>query len=106
MHSNNGTTSIQIREGIAHINGSRQFINSADYPYFRDDRRNWADRLDKLKALGHEVITCYIPWRHHEIEIDGTRRLDFSGKTSPNRDVIGCLKLCQEKGLQVIAKPG
>jgi beta-galactosidase len=101
-----GPSSTQIRDGIARIHGQNRFLNSTDYPYFRDDARNWSDRLDKLKALGHEFITCYFPWRHHEIEIDGSRRFDFTGETAPNRDVIGFLKLCQEKSLKVIAKPG
>jgi beta-galactosidase len=106
MQSNNGSESIQIRDGITCFDGRYAFLNSTDYPYFRDDRRNWADRLDKLKALGHDVVTCYLPWRHHEVEVDGIRRYDFDGETSPNRDVIGFLKLCQEKGLKVVAKPG
>jgi len=106
MRLKNGPSSIQIREGIAYFNGGRRFLNSADYPYFRDDRHNWADRLDKLKALGHEMVACYIPWRHHEIEVGGIRRFDFTGETLPNRDVIGFIKLCQERGLKVIAKPG
>ena len=106
MESIIGPSSIQIREGITYFNGRSHFLNSTDYPYFRDNSQNWADRLDKIKALGHEVVACYIPWRHHEIEIDGVRRFDFNGETCPNRDVIGFLKLCQEKGLKVIAKPG
>jgi len=106
MNTMIGPSSIQIREGITYFNGRNHFLNSTDYPYFRDNPQNWADRLDKIKALGHEVVACYIPWRHHEIEIDGVRRFDFNGETSPNRDVIGFMKLCHEKGLKVIAKPG
>lgn len=106
MLSEKGSSPVQIRDGIVYVQGRRRFLNSTDYPYFRDDACNWPDRLDKLKALGHEVIACYIPWRHHEIEIDGVRRYDFEGETSANRNVIGFIKMCHQRGLKVIAKPG
>ncbi len=99
-------TSAKILDGISYFDGRKHFLNSTDYPYYRDDPDNWADRLEKLKSLGHAVLACYIPWRHHQLEIDGVRRYDFHGETYPNRDVFSFLKLCQEKGLKVIAKPG
>ncbi len=95
-----------IENGVFYLNGKKTFLNSTDYPYYRDDPRNWADRLEKIKSLGNDLVSFYIPWRHHEIEIDGNRRYDFRGETLPNRDVIGFLELCQKLELKAIFKPG
>lgn len=106
MKTNDTNPSNEIRSGVYFYNHQKRFLNATDYPYFRDKPENWSGRLDKIKSLGHEIVTCYIPWRHHEIETDGIRRFDFNGETSPNRNVIGFLQLCREKHLKVIIKPG
>ena len=95
-----------VADGKNITNVIKEFLISTDYPYFRDDPKNWEDRLNKIKSLGISVLTSYIPWRHHEIEINGKRQCDFTGKTSPNRDVVGFFQLCQEMEFKVIAKPG
>lgn len=98
------STPLSLQRGVAHTNGQPRLLVSADYPYYRDYRQNWADRLARLKALGITVITAYIPWRHHQLS--PTTEPDFSGQTQPNRDVLAFLSLCQELELAVIAKPG
>lgn len=96
----------RIKDGVFTVNGKHQFFASADYPYFRDDPANWPDRLEKLKRIGHTVITIYIPWRHHDLLNNGQRQYDFTGKTLASRNVIGFIRLCQEKGLSLVIKPG
>lgn len=81
-----------------------------EYPYFRDDADSWRPRLLQLRSLGARVISTYIPWRHHEVrddvgDGDGTS-YDFDGRTRPNRDVRGLVRLCSELGLSVLLKPG
>jgi Glycosyl hydrolases family 35 len=80
----------------------------AEYPYYRAEPGAWADNLRALKDLGATVITAYVPWRLHELdpETDGERGYDFTGRTDPQRDVIGFCKLVQEAGLSAILKPG
>jgi len=97
---------VEIRNGVIYLEGKPLYLSSADYPYFRDRSKNWDDRLEKLKNCGIKAITCYLPWRHHELQIDGKRYFDFVGKTQDNRNLIRFLQLCQKKGLLVIAKPG
>ncbi|UBU09954.1 beta-galactosidase [Nonomuraea gerenzanensis] len=96
---------IEVRDGVAVVDGVPRVLVTADYPYYRDDPAVWADRLRAVRdGLGIEVITCYLPWRHHQPEA-GTAP-DFTGLTHPSRDVIGFLALCHELGLRVVAKPG
>ncbi|MEV0385118.1 beta-galactosidase [Nonomuraea sp. NPDC050643] len=96
---------IEIRDGVAVVDGVPRVLVTADYPYYRDDPAVWADRLRAVRdELGIEVITCYLPWRHHQPEAGSAP--DFTGVTHPARDVIGFLALCAELGLRVVAKPG
>ncbi|GAA3657226.1 hypothetical protein GCM10022224_020400 [Nonomuraea antimicrobica] len=96
---------IEVRDGVAVVDGVPRVLVTADYPYYRDDPAVWADRLRAVRdELGIEVITCYLPWRHHQPEA-GTAP-DFTGLTHPARNVTGFLELCRELGLGVVAKPG
>lgn len=92
-----------IENGVLKIDGRSLFIIASDYPYYRDTPENWPDRLRKIKAAGVNVLTFYIPWRHH-LQSDGT--FDFEGRTAPNRDVKLFLRMCEKFGFFVIVKPG
>lgn len=80
----------------------------AEYPYYRADPGAWTENLRALKALGATVITAYVPWRLHELdpEIDDESGYDFTGRTHPQRDVVGFLGKVAEAGLKAILKPG
>ncbi|TDA66057.1 MAG: hypothetical protein D9V45_03685 [Chloroflexi bacterium] len=95
---------LTIHQGAVTISDQPVMLVSADYPYYRDRPDNWRDRLTQLKALGLQVVTCYIPWRHHQP--DAASQPDFTGATQPNRNVIGFLQLCKELDLAVVVKPG
>ena len=60
---------IDIVDGILIIDDKKSFLLSADYPYYRDSRRNWDLRLKKIRDMGVDTVTCYIPWRHHRAKI-------------------------------------
>ncbi|GAA3562689.1 hypothetical protein GCM10022419_049190 [Nonomuraea rosea] len=96
---------IEVRDGVAVVDGVPRVLVTADYPYYRDDPAVWADRLRGVRdELGIEVVTCYLPWRHHQP--DPGAAPDFTGATRPSTDVVAFLELCEELGLRVIAKPG
>lgn len=95
---------LYLEHGTVYLNGQPHLFITADYPYYRDPAEVWEDRLAKLKSLGLEVISAYIPWRHHQLTPD--MEPDFTGQTQPNRNVIRFFELCQSLNLAVIAKPG
>lgn len=95
--------SVKTQEGVFIKDGKPQILATADYPYYRDNRDDWSGQLDNLKKMGIEVVTCYIPWRHHSVR---RNEFDFTGKRRPNTDVLHFLKLIQDKGMSVIVKPG
>jgi len=97
-------TAVRIEKGVCYVDGRRKMLVTADYPYYRDERSHWADRLRKIRDCDIDVVTAYIPWRHHQPERGVLP--DFDGRTRENRDVLGFLDLCRDLGLGVIAKPG
>lgn len=96
----------EMKDGIFYLNKKPIFITSADYPYYRDDPKNWDDRLKKIKAAGIDVVTFYTPWRHHMLKTGNKCVVDFDGKTQGNRGVKAFVKLCAKNRLWLIVKPG
>lgn len=93
-----------IQDGVVFVDQKPMVFNSSDYPYYRDESTLWTEKLIALKKIGIQVISAYIPWRHHQI--DPAEKPDFSGRTQSNRDAHRFLNICQENGLSVILKPG
>jgi len=98
-------TSLNMRRGLLFVNDAPRMLLSADYPYYRDDPQHWAQRLTQLRDRCHvEIITFYIPWRHHQPAYGAP--YDFIGQTQPNRNVIQFIQEIRALGLWAIAKPG
>lgn len=81
------------------VQGKRKFLHCASIHYFRFPREEWREVLWKAKLAGIECIDTYFAWNVHE-PIENV--WDFSG----NLDCDAYLSLCEELGLQVIARPG
>lgn len=77
-------------------------VVSGEVHYWRLDPDQWEDRLDKAVGMGVTGIATYIPWLVHELP-DGT--FDF-GEKHPHLNLERYLRLCEERGLAVIARPG
>ncbi|MFF1556204.1 beta-galactosidase [Streptomyces sp. NPDC058279] len=88
------------------VPGTTRPVVVGEYPYYRADPANWAANLRELRGLGVDVVSCYLPWRFHEIGEGADRSFDFTGKTDPQRDVVGLLELAAAAGLGVLLKPG
>jgi hypothetical protein len=78
------------------INGKDLVIYSGAFHYFRAPKPLWRDRLQKIKAAHFNCVETYIAWNWHE-RTEG--HVDL-------RDFEDWLKLCEEMGLYVIARPG
>ncbi|HVL47408.1 MAG TPA: beta-galactosidase [Candidatus Thermoplasmatota archaeon] len=101
-------TSPRLVDGVLVMDGRPRPFLATDYPYFRDDVRHWRDRLRAQKAAGLDIVSVYVPWRHHAPReaFRGGGAYDFTGRTQPNRDVVGLLDIAREEGLFVVLKPG
>jgi beta-galactosidase len=93
-----------FESGALVIDGRARLLLAGDYPYYRDRPERWAGKLAQMRAAGIDVVTFYIPWRHHRA--DGEPRFIFSGGAEDNRNVIGFIDEIGRAGLLGIAKPG
>ena len=99
---------LRFSDGLLHIDGQPTAHFGADYPYYRDRPERWGPKLRRLAEAGVNVVTCYVPWRHHEqIGREGGIEWVFTARRpGDNRDLRRFLQLAAECGLAVILKPG
>ena len=81
------------------INGKREFLIGGEFHYFRVPHELWEDRLQKMKRIGANLISVYIPWNIHEPE-EGKER--WSGDYNLEK----FLGLCEKYDLYILIKPG
>ena len=70
--------------------------------YWRHAPEDWEACLDAMKAMGLRLVDTYVPWGVHETA-QGV--FDF-GERFGRLDVARFIRLCGEKGMHVIARPG
>jgi beta-galactosidase len=85
------------------LDGKSFYLYSGEVQYFRIARDRWDTHLRKLKDAGANTVSTYIPWSWHEIK-EG--EFDFTGRTHPQRDLLGFLDAVARAGLYVSVKPG
>jgi len=84
------------------LNGEPLSIYSGAVHYWRLDRDKWDDILTKVKGMGFNTVSIYIPWEVHEIK---RGEFDF-GQVNPSNDIDAFLTLCEQKELNIIVRPG
>ena len=93
--------SIKVENGSYIINGQEQFLISGEFPYFRVPRKDWEERLIKVKEAHGNCISTYVPWLIHE-PVEGK----FLWGDVDNRDLCGFLDVCQKLSINVMLRPG
>ena len=91
-----------VDSGALCLDGRRRLLLAGEYPYYRDTTDLWPVKLAAMREAGLEVVTFYVPWRHHDP--DGTGRPRFTGPG--NRDLPGFLAAIRAAGLYALPKPG
>lgn len=94
---------LRVPHGVFEIDGEPRVLLVGDYPYYRDDAARWEARLDAQAEAGLDVLSCYVPWRHHAPR---EAPPDFTGRTKPTRDLLRLVELARERDLKMILKPG
>ena len=84
------------------INGQTAPVYSGTIHYWRLERDKWALILDQAKALGFDMVETYIPWSVHETS---PGQFDW-GQVDERKDVEAFMRLCEERGLWLIVRPG
>ena len=85
------------------LDGQPWLMRAGELQYFRLARKQWEKSLGRMRALGFNAITTYIPWIWHAIQ---PGHYDFVGATDRRRNLAGFLRAAQAEGLVVVARPG
>ena len=79
-----------------------QFVHAVEFPYYLYPRTLWERELVWLKTIGIRTVEFSIPWNWHEVQPGS---FDFTGRTSPRRDLMGFIRILHKAGLQAWIKP-
>jgi hypothetical protein len=88
--------------GLALAAEAPAFVEAAEFPYYQFPQPLWERELVWLKNLGIDTVVFSIPWNWHRLE---SGDLDFSGRTSPRRDLMGFVRLLKRVGLHAWIRP-
>lgn len=99
MTAANAPRAVQTTRDHLLIGGRPAFLFGGDLNYTRVPRREWSDRLLKMKAAGMNCVTFYVTWGYHE-PVEG--HVDFSGE----RDVGAFLDLIRANGMYAVTRHG
>jgi beta-galactosidase len=94
---------VEIKNKQILIDGKPVLIMCGEIHYYRLERKDWQDRINKLKDAGCNAVATYIPWLCHE-PVEG--QVDLDGRTRPELDLGAFIDLCAENDLYFFARPG
>jgi Glycosyl hydrolases family 35 len=79
-----------------------EFVQAVEFPYYLYPRAQWERELVWMKTIGVRTVEFSIPWNWHQI---GPGDFDFTGRTSPRRDLVGLIRLLRRLDLRAWVKP-
>nr|CAH7724824.1 unnamed protein product [Callosobruchus chinensis] len=88
------------------LNDKNITIYSGSFHYFRTPRSYWRDRLRKMRAVGLNTVTTYVPWNLHEPH---TGVFDFGNGGSEMEDFLHLeefFQIAKEEDLFVLVRSG
>ncbi|WP_285725664.1 glycoside hydrolase family 35 protein [Psychromicrobium xiongbiense] len=94
------TPALSYADGRLLRHGTEHRLLGGAIHYFRVHPSQWADRLDRLVALGANTLDTYVAWNFHQLR--KAQEPDFRGW----RDVVRFIEMAGERGLDVMVRPG
>ncbi len=95
--------SITIENQTIRVGSKSVPLLSGEVHYWRLNPNNWKKILDAVRKMGIEVISTYVPWDYHEYE---KGKFDFTGRTDPQRNLLGFLELTRKEKFWLMIRPG
>ena len=78
------------------------YVQAVEFPYYLYPRQLWERELVWLKNIGVQTVEFSIPWNFHQPQ---PGEFDFTGSTSPRRDLTGFIRLLRKLGLRAWVRP-
>jgi len=79
-----------------------EYVQAVEFPYCLYPRTLWERELVWLKTIGVSTVEFSIPWNWHQIEAG---EFDFTGRTSPRRDLVAFVRLLRRLDLHAWVRP-
>jgi len=93
---------VELKQKQILIDNKPVLIMCGEIHYFRLQKKEWLDRIKKLKLSGCNAVASYVPWvMHEEIYED----IDW-GNRRPELDLAAFIDLCAENDLYFFVRPG
>ncbi|MBZ5620587.1 MAG: beta-galactosidase [Acidobacteriia bacterium] len=78
------------------------YVQAVEFPYYLYPRALWERELVWFKTIGVRTVEFSIPWNWHQIQ---PADFDFTGRTSPRRDLVGLIRLLRKLDLHAWVRP-
>ena len=79
-----------------------EFVQAVEFPYYLYPRTLWERELVWLKTVGIRTVEFSIPWNWHQVD---SGECDFTGATSPRRDLLGFIRLLRRLEMRAWIRP-
>jgi beta-galactosidase len=94
---------IEIREKKVVVGSKKIPLISGEVHYWRLNPSYWKAILERVREMGLNIVSTYIPWDYHEYKRGS---FDFTGQTHDTRNLKRFLEITREEGFWVIIRPG
>src|SRR5450432_1005036 len=84
------------------------FVQAVEFSYYAYPRALWERELVWLTNIGVQTVAFSIPWNFHQIgsaEAGRPAAFDFSGRTSPRRDLMAFIRLLRRLEMRAWIRP-
>jgi Glycosyl hydrolases family 35 len=81
---------------------AREYVQAVEFPYYLYPRALWERELVWLKAIGIRTVEFSIPPNWHTTS---PGQYDFTGETSPRRDLLGLIRILRRLELHAWVRP-
>jgi len=78
------------------------YVQAVEFPYYLCPRTLWERELVWLKNIGVGTVEFSIPWNWHQLQPGD---YDFTGRTSPRRDLVAFIKILRRLDLRAWVRP-
>ena len=79
-----------------------EYVQAVEFAYYLYPRALWERELVWLKAIGVRTVEFSIPWNWHQLP---SGECDFTGRSSPRRDLVAFVKLLRKLDLRAWVRP-
>jgi hypothetical protein len=79
-----------------------EYVQAVEFPYYLYPRALWERELVWLKNIGVGTVEFPIPWDWHQLQ---PGEYDFTGRTSPRRDLVAFVKILRKLELRAWVRP-